>query len=936
MRQASSVSHVFAILAFGTAAASGADAPRPARAAGHPSLESPSANPIAVHGGRAFVANTPAGTVDVIDTKTRRVVARVPVGIDPVSVAVRPDGKEVWVANHVSDSVSVIDSDRSSPYDLHVIATVQEFDARTKATTFDEPVGIAFAGNEKAYVALSSENLIAVIDVATRKITKRLTIPAQEPRVIAVRGDRLYVLPFESNNQTQLSGGRGDKTDGDLVTFDAYKHSIQNNNVLSLGHVVDLVKHPKVPDRDLFVFDTKTDKLVETVDSLGTLLYGLAVDSKGTVYVAQTDARNDANGRSGTKKHGLKELGNRAFLNRITSVGFKDGKAEKPQFLDLEPLPPKQPEPGRALATPFAVKVSDDDATLFATAAASDTLFAVEVASGTVRGRVAVGAGPRGIALDGPEAWVLNALDNTVSLVNVADAKNLTIVTTITLDDPTHPAFKRGRIAFNSAKASTSGTYSCASCHPDGHTDQLLWVLDTPVVTGGNQIMPRSTMPVRGLRDTAPYHWDGIPGDPYGGINSASVHRSVLPNSIADKAESATRHVIDGGLATTMHLVGDTAKNDEGKPGELSAKERDDMAVYLLGVPYPPAPKRGYTNAVSDRAKAGFKLFHIDGDHDPKQLTPNVCGNCHRMPFLVSTNTPGTGMDAPTWRGAQDRWLILPQGRLNIIDFDFFRRMIEHGAPEREIWRFSWGGRTRFDPVWDMVLEMGTGFSGAFARQVTLDRKTARDERSAEVLAALESAAADGAVVLECDAVISEGASARRAAFQFDAAHKGGTYVRKDGDRAAFTRKELLARAAEGTFLGTVTARHGSRSTVDDPQPALWTLGPIERQRGRQEFPILHDGRTSMTVSGRHFGDDARVFVNGRRVGGTVSVKKGEKDEQVDITLESLPPPGLHLLQVHVPDGMFSNEFLFHVTGRTRPRISGAKWICRTLRREMS
>jgi hypothetical protein len=36
-----------------------------------------------------------------------------------------------------------------------------------------------------------------------------------------------------------------------------------------------------VPDRDLFVFDTKTDKLVETVDTLGTLLYGLAVDSKG-------------------------------------------------------------------------------------------------------------------------------------------------------------------------------------------------------------------------------------------------------------------------------------------------------------------------------------------------------------------------------------------------------------------------------------------------------------------------------------------------------------------------------------------------------------------------------------------------------------------------------------------------------------------------------
>ena len=373
---------------------------------------------------------------------------------------------------------------------------MQEFDAKTKATKFDEPVGIVFAGNEKAYVALSSENQIAVIDVASRKITKRLTIPAQEPRAIAVRGDRLYVLPFESNNQTQLSGGAGEKIDGNLVTFDAYKHSIQNNNVLSLGHVVDIVKHPKVPDRDLFVFDTKTDKLVETVDSLGTLLYGLAVDSKGKVYVAQTDARNEVNGRAGTKKHGLKELENRAFLNRITAVGFKDGKAEKPQFLDLEPLPPKQLGPGQALATPFAVQVSDDDTPLIATAAASDKLFCMDAASGTVLGRVEVGAGPRGLALDGKHAWVLNALDNTVSLVDVTDTKSLKVVTTITLEDPTHLVFKRGRIAFNTAKASTTATFSCASCHPDGHTDQLLWVLDTPVVTGGNQILPRSTMGV--------------------------------------------------------------------------------------------------------------------------------------------------------------------------------------------------------------------------------------------------------------------------------------------------------------------------------------------------------------------------------------------------------------------------------------------------------
>ena len=43
-------------------------------------------------------------------------------------------------------------------------------------------MGIAFASNEKAYVALSSANQIAVIDVGNRGVTKRLTITAQDPR----------------------------------------------------------------------------------------------------------------------------------------------------------------------------------------------------------------------------------------------------------------------------------------------------------------------------------------------------------------------------------------------------------------------------------------------------------------------------------------------------------------------------------------------------------------------------------------------------------------------------------------------------------------------------------------------------------------------------------------------------------------------------------
>jgi YVTN family beta-propeller protein len=877
-------------------------------AVGRPTFVSPHAAPIAISGGLVFVANTPADTVDVIDAATQEVIRRVRVGVDPVSVAVRPDGKEVWVSNHVSDSVSVIDSDSDSATFMSVVATVQQFDRKTKATRFDEPVGIAFANNEKAYVALSSENTIAVVDVATRKVVKRLSLNAQDPRAIVVRDEKLYVIPFESNNQTQLSGGTG-KIDGDLVTFDAHKHAIENNNVLSIGAVMDIVKHPKVPDRDLYIFDTNTDKLVDVIDSLGTLLYGITVDSTGRVFVAQTDARNDANGRAGTKKHGLAELDNRAFLNRITTVGSDEEHAVG--FIDLEPLPPEQPRPDEALATPFAIQISDDDSTLVVSAAGSDKLFTVDAESGEVLGRVQTDAVPRGIALENSEsgeasvAWVLNAVANTVSMVDVSDFKNPSVVKAISLEDPTHPDVKRGRIAFNTASASSTKTFACASCHPDGHTDQLLWVLKTPIVSGGNQIMPRSTMPVRGLRDTQPYHWDGIPGDPYGGNNSAKVHGSVAPNSDIDDPISSVRHLIDGGMASTMSLTDDETKNDEGKAGALTAAERDDMAAFLLSIPYPPAQRRSYTNELSDAAVRGFELFHIDGDHDRK-AKPNVCGSCHRMPFLVSTNTPGTGMDAPTWRGAYDRWLLLPQGRLNIIDFNFYESIAERGTPEEKMWRLSWGGRRRFDPVWNMVVEGSTGYSGTFARQVTLNDATAGDSQVNDILAALEVSATENAVVLECDGMLIEDGQSTPLTLQF----ASGTYVSgQDGEK--FSRDTLVRLASASKFVGTFTGRHGQNADVEDPQPALWTRGPIQKQSGRQKFPVLHESKKTMQISGRHIHDGANVIVDGRRVEGSVTV--GQKDNLV-IELAWLPSEGLHLLQVQNVNGMFSNDFIFNVT----------------------
>ncbi len=876
------------------------------KAVGNPSMESPHVNPIALTGSYVYVTNTPSGTVDVIDRKTQKIFTRINVGVDPVSIAVRPDGKEIWVSNHVSDSVSVIDSDPKSPTFHVVVATIQEFTHR-KATLFDEPVGIAFANNNKAYVALSSENQIAVVDVKTRKVIDRLEIRAQDPRAIFVQGDRLYVVPFESGNKTQLSGGYKQNIDGNLVTFDAWEHTIKNNNVLSLGYVSDIVKHPKNPDKDLFVFDTKTDRQIKIVETLGTLLYGLTVDSKGRIFITQTDARNDANGRAGTKKHGLAELQNRPYLNQITSVQFNDNGVDK-KFLNLEPLPPANPNKDQALSTPYAIQISDDDSIIIASASSSDKIFALDSRSGEVLSQITVGAGPRGIALEKgklSKAWIYNALDNTVTLLDVSNAKDIKLTTTITLEDPTHAVVKRGRIAFNSATVSSTGTFSCASCHPNGHSDQLLWVLDTPIVSGGNQIMPRLSMPVRGLRDTAPFHWDGTKGDPYGGINSANLFLPSSSNCKVNNPISCLRQLIDDNLATTMSLI-----SKDKKKGALTEDERNNLAVYLLSVPYPPAPKRPYTNVVTSEARQGFSLFHVEGDINPKFNQPNVCGSCHRMPFLTSARTPGkNGMKAPTWRGAYDRHMILPQGRLNIIDFPWIAIIAEKGRDEKSTWQLTWSGDTgprhKFDPVWDMVLEGSTGFSGTFARQVTVSKDVFDDT----VLIAMESAASQGAVVLEADGAFIDNAEVRKVQLQFDPDYKGGVYVDKAMQGKYYSKVDLIRHAELGKFVGTFTARHGVNADVNSPQPALWTLGSIHDQR-KQDFPTVTAGRLSMTISGRHFKDDAKIFVDGIRVNGAVSVKSNEK---VVITLANAPTIGMHLLQVQVPDGLFSNDFIFYV-----------------------
>lgn len=373
---------------------------------GKPLFESPQSNPILLSpdGSTLYVANTINDSVALIDTASMQVLREIAVGLDPVALALRPDGKELWASNHISDSISVIDLDPQSVSYRQVVATIQDFDARG-VTRLNEPVGIAFASNAKAYVALSMSNEIAIIDIAEpvepaavpgvsslgalRRYTvrpDRILVRAQDPRAIAVHGDRLYVAAFESTNQTETSACP-DRDGTFQCTIGRPRGGIQ---------IAHIVRDPNAPDRDIFVYDTATDEEVAVVSHVGTLLYGIAIDSTGQVFVAHTEARNDV---SGHPLRRLEDLQNRIYLNRVARIPCSAQACaftpEAPDYVwDFESAPGTPVTPGKQMATPYGIAISNDDATLVVTAAASDRIATVDAKTGAMLGTAEVGASP--------------------------------------------------------------------------------------------------------------------------------------------------------------------------------------------------------------------------------------------------------------------------------------------------------------------------------------------------------------------------------------------------------------------------------------------------------------------------------------------------------------------------------------------------------------
>lgn len=118
----------------------------------------------------------------------------IPVGYGPEAVRFRSN-TEVWVVNHVSDSVSIVDLSLG-----FVTNTIQ---------TDDEPADVVFytdAGNSAnlAAVSCSRPDKIQVFNADTLALVDELDIFSEDPRALATDGTNVYVAAFASGNSTTI------------------------------------------------------------------------------------------------------------------------------------------------------------------------------------------------------------------------------------------------------------------------------------------------------------------------------------------------------------------------------------------------------------------------------------------------------------------------------------------------------------------------------------------------------------------------------------------------------------------------------------------------------------------------------------------------------------------------------------------------------------
>jgi YVTN family beta-propeller protein len=400
---------------------------------------------LSADGSTLYAVNTPDAQLEVfsVDASGLTFLRSIPVGQEPVAVAVR-SLSEVWVVNHLSDSISVVD-----PVAGVVLRTL---------LVGDEPRDIVFAGpgNTRAFITtahrgqhrtdpsiagvpgagdprLTTEGIgradVWVFDATSLGSTlggtplRIVTVFGDTPRALArsADGTKVWVAIHHSGNRTTeiqsafvcdgfdpatgcVIGGLVSSPGGVLgpaQNFEGFAApevgliAQQGNDgqwrdvlgrIWNAGPLIGPHVRFNLPDLDVFELNATTLVQTRAHAGVGTTLFNMAVNPvSGRLYVSNTDSKNL------TRFEGPGITGGSTVQGHIAEarVTVIDGTSVLPRHLNkhldydvLADDPRFDPtQREHSLATPLEMAVSGDGATLFVAAFGSARVGVIPTAA---------------------------------------------------------------------------------------------------------------------------------------------------------------------------------------------------------------------------------------------------------------------------------------------------------------------------------------------------------------------------------------------------------------------------------------------------------------------------------------------------------------------------------------------------------------------------
>lgn len=518
-----------------------------AQAESYTLFESGQARPLAMSpdGRYLYVLNTPDNHLEIFRIKNSRLLHKqsVPVGMEPVAVAVR-NRSEVWVVNHLSDSISIVNTSK--------------FPARVERTLLvgDEPRDIVFAGNDRAFISTAHRGQNSPVDPqfftpGTPRADvwvfdankpgkgmggspiKILSLFTDTPRALALSpdGNTVYAAGFHTGNKTTIINEASICNGGALVTrcqpdpayslfapggLPAPNKSIiegltqpetglivQHNGenwVDELGRIWDDIVRFNLPDKDVFAIDANATppRVKASFTGVGTVLFNMLSNPRtGKIYVSNTEANNairfeGARPPAPLPGHDISTVqGNlhRSQISILDPANHQVTARHLNKHIDYRVHPSPQGTADKSLATPMGMAISDDGNTLYIAAFGSSKVGVFNTAEleqdtfvpGSEHHIELGEGGPSGILLD-ERRKQLYVMTRFNNRLLVYDTNTNEQKQVHTLHNPEPASVTNGRYFLYDARlTSSNGEASCSSCHVFGDLDSLAWDLGDPM-----------------------------------------------------------------------------------------------------------------------------------------------------------------------------------------------------------------------------------------------------------------------------------------------------------------------------------------------------------------------------------------------------------------------------------------------------------------------